>query len=171
MKFFIFITIAITLFSCKPKGTETGNPLDDNNMGQEAPDCGGLIKCIPAGYPLSFVQNIASGIFSCQPEGSNNFDGYDEIVKLVLEQPGLNLELPIPQTTFEILQADFNDKKLTISKKAYYACSQAMSSQKFSCDSAEFKEIYDIDHPKDLSKIHRIFRADPACQEIYKMKE
>jgi hypothetical protein len=149
-------------FSCaKSPGTDTGNPAHDPDA-----QCGGLTRCMPNPWVLELVHYINKKIGSCQDLPD---DGSYNVLNLIYQQPGLNLELPIFEANLFEAEKSYNTKNLLASKSSFSNCVDVI--EKMACDSSIFTAAFDVSNPNDFSNIHKIFRADSSCQSMFKDKE
>lgn len=162
MRYLLLIILTTLNFSCQLVGTETGNPAQVPH----SDPCSGKSRCVPTPLVANMANVIADKIVECSADNPPN---YADTFERVMDEPGLNLELPLPHTNFKDLFSDYNKKLIGVDDNSYNACMNELVN--LSCTSPTFQNAFDVIAPTDFSKIHQILRVSASCQTTYFLKE
>lgn len=162
-KIILTLFMVSTLLACQNKGTDTGNPLDDN-LGQEQP-CKSEDSCLPS--PVIGVGGTAGSICDTIKKCGGESD-YVTCTNAVGTQKDLRTEIPLAYETIQEMDLAYGRSEIEINAPDFMTCMTGI--QTLTCDSPAFLDAYNVQHPADYSSILKIFRVESACKTMYRVK-
>lgn len=162
------VTFLMSATQCAGLGTDTGNPVVDDNYGQ----CGasnarnGTITpmCVPTPAPTIHARYTCKKLSTCFSIDEETC--YDKI----MQAPGLANEIPVSADTFsELFKMYMTDKTVTYNTVHFQSCLGAI--EKIACDTPIVQNALTItDGIVDYTNVHSMIHLDPSCKLIYSYK-
>jgi hypothetical protein len=173
-KFILYhiMSAVLVLSGCNLNGTDTGNPITDDNSGNQcgkiAANTGYNSSCVLSPAPLSQAGQICKKLNSCLQVPT------DKCYEKVVHQPELSKYISIDVDTYSQMHTLVQNRTVITDPKSYNECMTALD--QIDCSSSLVNNAVNINNTDpdniriDYANVHSILNASISCKFIYSFK-